>query len=832
LDLLKVYQGFAQSETDNLFSITPSAGDTNGSLAGKYFAFNARDFSGNLRRFFPYIVSGGVGDDPTAGRLEADSFTILGDSGGNMAARYFTIADGTSTTLSDTFFAYYMVNNSGTISGYDPRYGVPLKSSITVRGDTNGNLGGAYFTFKGGQGDTYYAWYVLDDATTLSADPRLGQNEATIIRINRGADTTLNGTYFTFSTPTQNYFAWYTNGNGINPRLGRAQVQTFTPTGADTFGTLAGRYFVVGSPTVKYYYWYQVGGGGANPSLPGYTGRVIAITSSDSIGLIAQKTKTAMLVADSATWTITRLTNTLTVTAKAAGVPAVVTSSGTTNFVSTVTISGYNKDTRAIVVGDSAVGAGDSIRFVNGDSIKGVWYDTYIFLSSLPASPFLVFGDSTAATKYVSITSAVSGSVTPTADGSLYPTGFSFIEAQKGFNQQTGLKNPIAVHISKNASNAAVANATKTAIVQNFPSKFSASLGSVGDTVILTNVFPGNVTAPADGLAPSNTLFTFRTMTSGVSGLTAIKNASLIGSVTVSQGDSDGTVAQKTAYMLTSAGYTSARSGKSFTITHKIKGNPSNGATRGNLIGWNALVKTAGIDPLYYADSAYAVPIVIAKNASLADVTTALNLTLGGVPFSSLINPVLQTSGDTVFVYNRWNGGIAAPADGTAPLNTGWTFRTLVSGNNTTSTNMGGGTGPANFYIKPSPDQVIFLRKGTIELTINSDSNLSYFGREGKALTNGITVQVEDVNGTLIKALTPTVKTNAQLSALGRTMMTTKTANVDIDFVGNTGGDPFGEIPIDGTRGNRLNVKVGDSLGATPNFYFHAKGHYQSQYPY
>ena len=101
------------------------------------------------------------------------------------------------------------------------------------------------------------SWQVVDYANSVvGGNPSglLGASGATV----EGVDVTtladvaysLDGTYFTFSSPTTDYYTWYSVA-------GVQEVTDFLAVG-DTDGSLAGKYFNIDSPTTPYYVWYNV----------------------------------------------------------------------------------------------------------------------------------------------------------------------------------------------------------------------------------------------------------------------------------------------------------------------------------------------------------------------------------------------------------------------------------------------------------------------------------------------------------------------------------------------------------------------------------------------
>lgn len=137
-------------------------------------------------------------------------------------------------------------------------------------------------------------------------------------------------------------------------------------------------------------------------------------------------------------------------------------------------------------------------------------------------------------------------------------------------------------------------------------------------------------------------------------------------------------------------------------------------------------------------------------------------------------------------------------------------------GTGTVDTNQSSAT---DFYIKPDPGETFILRRMNVWEVDGSFTNAANYGA-ATALTNGITITVEDGNG-VIKNYTPEpIKTTYEWALL---------AGVDSPYIGGAGADAHmvrwtfgkggGSITLDGSKGEFLKVSYGDAM----DFMTHSK---------
>jgi hypothetical protein len=137
---------------------------------------------------------------------------------------------------------------------------------------------------------------------------------------------------------------------------------------------------------------------------------------------------------------------------------------------------------------------------------------------------------------------------------------------------------------------------------------------------------------------------------------------------------------------------------------------------------------------------------------------------------------------------------------------------------------MGQNVASANYYIKPTDAQALFLR--TINIQLSGVTTMTGFGNLA-ALGNGCIIQVEDVTGTIVgNAIATGIKTNGQLAALGKSWIdAANNLHVEIDLTNQFGGGEMAEIPVNGTQYQRLNFKIQDNLNTIAAFYCYVTGH-------
>lgn len=117
-----------------------------------------------------------------------------------------------------------------------------------------------------------------------------------------------------------------------------------------------------------------------------------------------------------------------------------------------------------------------------------------------------------------------------------------------------------------------------------------------------------------------------------------------------------------------------------------------------------------------------------------------------------------------------------------------------------------------SFYIKPGPNEIYVLRRLNLWEVDGAFTSAAGYGA-GAALTNGITITVENSAG-IIKNYTPVpIKTTYEWGLL---------AGTDTPFIGGAGADAHlvrwtfskggGDIVLNGKKGEFLKVAYGDAM--------------------
>lgn len=118
----------------------------------------------------------------------------------------------------------------------------------------------------------------------------------------------------------------------------------------------------------------------------------------------------------------------------------------------------------------------------------------------------------------------------------------------------------------------------------------------------------------------------------------------------------------------------------------------------------------------------------------------------------------------------------------------------------------------ASYTVKPDDDQVFLLRRMNV-WQVDANFNAATGYGAGNALTNGITITVENADGVIINFTPEPIKTSFEWSLL---------AGVDIPVIGGAGADALpvrwtfnkggGNITLDGSKGEFLKVAFGDAM--------------------
>lgn len=310
----------------------------------------------------------------------------------------------------------------------------------------------------------------------------------------------------------------------------RAEVTTVLCVG-DTAGSLNNKYFYLNSnlDTTEYYVWFDVDAGGTDPAIAGKTGLQVAISAGDSAATVASALQ-AVIDAE-ADFGASVATDTVTITAAAAGPVTDASDAGTTGFTITVTTQGAQTITytgaNSATVSEAANTALTITRAAAVIGLHDYWYfdASYVkqqLLMAYTADKKLFKFDSNGRRTEIAGQAEVT-SVVCVADsgGSLNNTYFYLNSANNStqyyvwYNVSSGGTDPaisgktgIEVAIATNDANTVVASATQSAI--NALSDFSASVGSA--TVTITNASAGAATDASDA---GSTGFTITTTTQG-----------------------------------------------------------------------------------------------------------------------------------------------------------------------------------------------------------------------------------------------------------------------------------------------------------------------------
>jgi len=152
-------------------------------------------------------------------------------------------------------------------------------------------------------------------------------------------DMVLNLDASTTATSTPNYYSsaisvYDTTGNShtldvtFTKQAGVPAVDSVT-CGAGSTAGLAGSYWTLSSPTNDYYAWYTVDGAGADPAPAGRTAIPIAVLSTDTAAQVATKTAAALAAVTGTPFTASAVGADVTITDTANG-PATAPAAGST----------------------------------------------------------------------------------------------------------------------------------------------------------------------------------------------------------------------------------------------------------------------------------------------------------------------------------------------------------------------------------------------------------------------------------------------------------------------------------------------------------------------
>lgn len=375
-------------------------------------------------------------------------------------------------------------------------------------------------------------------------------------------------------------------------------------------------------------------------------------------------------------------------------------------------------------------------------------------------------------------------------------------------SQSTG----ICVKIINGETVVQVAKKTAEAINAVITSLISAVSDANG--VILTSLVRGALTNATDGNIGG--AFAVSVTQGGVAAVSALSTKTLLGVVNVASGAADEVVAAALVAKLTAAGWTAAARAPTndhiVDVTHPTKGNCTNSAD-GNVGGAFGISVTTGVDPTPLIPS---IAISIATGAANTAVATATKAAMEAV-VNVRLRMSISLATATLTLTNKRKGVVADTAD----VSTGWTITGGVTqGAEAETTNMGQNVASANYFYQPPEGKVAKLRFLTLSLSDTAVTTGTSFGAL-TGLTNGFNINVCSWDGTVVKTLVGSIKTNSQFlgiglgSALGATYL-----QIVIDLVAWCGG----EIVVDGSLGEYFEMDVNDNLNGIDGFYMQVSG--------
>ena len=805
MDPTKCLNKFVQTETEEVGSVVCEA-DSSSSLVSKSWKFTTTDGTDDFT-YQPYYVVDAVGADPTDGGVETTKLIARADSSSDLASTYFKIHDGPAASETD-HYVYHTV--AGT--GYDPGLGQYEKTLITLILDTAGNLDGKYFSIYTGADQQKYVWYSKDADTT---DPNPGTvGVAHGIKVSyTTADTVETITRLTANAINddiiKNNDAYFT-ALKVHSSVSTAQVCTVVCV-ADVGGNLNNTWFTFGVPTAantastgqtKYCVWIDVGSGGTAPTLLNHTMVEVDITADDTANTIATAVASAI---DALTGTgAGASTATVTITNTYKGVTDGVADGSTwrdntlTGFTFATTTAGIDPGITVLndqtgnpttaVNGDIPAGTAFSVLQAGVDALNasGGALEDYTLLTVIPV-------DSADDTDNL-VNDVIHTALNATAYTSAKTVGAAGYQecglSAKTGTTETGLAGTTQYYVKVNIDDAGVVEFDFTTAADT---TFAGVIALLDAAVTGTawSIVSGDLRCSSNAVGAASTI----AVTAGTTG---------------------------TDFLVTLTGYTTMDSAVAgvapyVTLTHPTKGNCTNSAD-GDVGGaFTVSTPTAGVDPTTATITSIA--IAIAEDATAAAVGTASKTAIDAVTGMDLMMGVgLSTA--TLTLTNRWGGVVADVAD----VDTSWaSISTTTAGSAVVQTHMGQNLASGNYFIRPPDDEVWYIRQINFTLSDGDCTNAGAFG-ELTALTNGLNIQVCEVDGTVIKTLAATVKTNLMLCALGTCVIeagTNDTLAVYWNLV-----DAFGqEVAISGNEGEYLEVDINDNLSGIVGFYALCQGH-------
>jgi hypothetical protein len=548
-----IFQGFAASEVLEKTTLTTVAdvakATATTTMTAKSLKVYGKSKDGTERGYWIYHKVGGTGIDPTLGWKTVDALTFRLDTAGDMASKYFTLYNGTSTSQ----VLYYVPFTVAGV-GFDPKYGQKETTRIKLVADTAGNKTGTYWNLYGGPATQHYIWYDKNGAATDPNPGSIGKDRGVRVLYNPGdtAEVLAEKTTLAMRNNGTNAAHWTVTHAHTSDSV--AQVCTVA-TVADVSGSLNNKFFTFGVPgaaltdwvtQTKYCVWINVNSAGTDPKLPGYTSVPVAVATNATAAAVGTAIAAAIggLTGTGAAGTTTvTITNTykgkcdlaadgiksdrkpstgftFAVSATGSDPSIMITnndgglatdaSDGTTGVTATVVtqgtaaVAGLSTATKLCTV-DVASGAADEVvaaAFVT--AINKVWAGSAV--ARAPANDHIV-----------DLTHPSYGNCTTTADGNI--GGAFAVSATAGTDPTTGTAvgqfTPICVAYASDTGANDIATAYRAAVNAvtndpvNRPADFSLQATGSTNSVVLENRWGGQTVSQyvdvASGLTPTRT---------------------------------------------------------------------------------------------------------------------------------------------------------------------------------------------------------------------------------------------------------------------------------------------------------------------------------------
>lgn len=292
--------GGAVTDTANVnvggaFTATTLTQGTNSPLsAGDYFRFNTASGS-----YYVWFRINGTGSDPMVLGTGLAVDVNWGDSAATVATAIAAVIDPLSDAAASAVGTDVTITNSvsGNVTDIsDVNIGAPFSVSVSTQGTNSPIAAGDYFTFDTPSGN-YYAWFRIAGTGT---DPSVGGRTGVAIDVNWGDSANsvaaaiagaLDPLAPVTATAVGSAVTLTNVTGGSVTDAADVNVGAGFSISVSTQGTTTGigqsGYFTIDTPSTDYYVWFNINGGGVDPSVGGRTGVRIDVNWGDSANTVA-----------------------------------------------------------------------------------------------------------------------------------------------------------------------------------------------------------------------------------------------------------------------------------------------------------------------------------------------------------------------------------------------------------------------------------------------------------------------------------------------------------------------------------------------------------------